>query len=160
MPNPIPEIIISLARAKGAPAKPQAAELKAAFLRTWALIPPRRCPEAFKHTRVSVNVRLIGDDEIAPMNKQFMNHDGPTDVLSFPMLDADPERGTFHIGDIVASFETAQREANQRGISVEEVLTRYCVHGFLHCLGYDDSTPAKRRSMFSVQEKAVKTQGK
>lgn len=142
-------------RAKGSPARPNKAELGAACLRAWALVPPKRCPEAFNADCLSLDVSLIDDAEMAERNQAFMRHEGPTDVLSFPIADLDHERGSFHLGDVLISFETAKREAAERGISVAEEVTRYCVHGFLHCMGFDDSTPAKRRAMFAIQEKAV-----
>jgi probable rRNA maturation factor len=80
----------------------------------------------------------------------------PTDVLAFPMEEIDPEREAFHLGEIVVSFTTAQREAAARGISAEEELSRYCVHGFLHLLGYRDGKAAERKKLFAVQEKALK----
>lgn len=142
-------------RAKGAPALPSKADLGAACLRAWALVPSKRCPEAFNSNVLSLDVSLIDDVEMAEKNQAYMQHEGPTDVLSFPITDLDHERGSFHLGDVLISFETAKREAAERGISVAEEVTRYCVHGFLHCMGYDDSTPAKRRAMFAIQEKAV-----
>jgi probable rRNA maturation factor len=151
----LPAFKIELVKSKGAPAKPTAMDLANAFGRAWRLIPAARAPLAFEQTRVSVNVLLVDDAEIAVQNEAHMRHSGATDVLSFPMGEFDPERGTFHLGDILASFQTAQREAAARGITLAEELTRYCIHGFLHCMGYDDSTPAKRKAMFAVQEKAV-----
>lgn len=146
---------VELTRRAGAPRRLSAAELSAVFLRAWDTIPVRRRPVFFARA-ISVNVLLVSDAEIAKLNVQHMRHAGATDVLSFPMGEIDPERGTFHAGDVVASFETAQREGKARGISVPEELMRYCVHGFLHCLGYEDSTPAKRRAMTTIQERTLK----
>lgn len=153
--NRTPEMKLLVTRAKGSPARPGKAELGAACLRAWAMIPPKRCPEAFKYTCLSLDVSLIDDAAMAEKNQTFMRHEGPTDVLSFPIADVDHERGSFHLGDVLIGFETARREAAERRISVAEEVTRLCVHGFLHCMGYDDTTPAKRRTMFAIQEKAV-----
>ncbi len=103
-----------------------------------------------------MDIHLLDDAEIAKLNQTHMKHAGPTDVLSFPMGEPDPERGAFNLGEIVASFETAQREASARDISFEEELSRYCVHGFLHLLGYDDDTAAHQKEMFAVQEKSLR----
>jgi len=148
-------MVVSITRAKGSPTKPSKLELAAACLRALALVPATRCPGAFDAERISLDVTFLNDANIADKNCDYMGHEGPTDVLSFPIVDHDHERGTFHLGDVLIGFEAAQREASERGISVAEEVTRYCVHGFLHCLGYEDSTPAKRRAMFAVQEKAV-----
>ncbi len=98
---------------------------------------------------------LVGDAEIAELNAQHMRHDGPTDVLTFPMGEPDFERKAYFLGEIVASHETAAREAAARGLDPREELARYCVHGFLHLLGYADGTPARRQAMEAVQERAL-----
>lgn len=139
----------------GAPETPTREELAALFERAWALTPSTRRPKLRGSTKLAVDVHVIGDAEIAALNREHLKHAGPTDVLSFPMGEADPERGAFHLGEIVASYETAQREAAARKITFEEELGRYCVHGFLHLLGYDDDTAPRRREMLGVQEKAV-----
>ena len=98
---------------------------------------------------------LVDDREIAAFNLSHLKHRGPTDVLSFPLGEFDPERRAYHLGEIVVSFETAHREAAARGLPYAEELSRYCVHGFLHLLGYTDDTEAQRREMFAIQEKIV-----
>ncbi len=155
MKTDLPQIEVLLTRPRGAPTQPTKAVLSAACARALSNVPMKRCPEAFEMKVISLDVTLINDVHMAEKNEEFMQHEGATDVLSFPIVDFDPERGTFHLGDVLISFDTAKREADERGISVAEEITRYCVHGFLHCLGYDDSTPAKRRAMFAIQEKAV-----
>jgi len=71
------------------------------------------------------------------------------------MGEVDLERGAYHLGEIVVSFDTAVREAKTRGLTIENELSRYCVHGFLHLLGYDDQTPQQQKEMFQMQEKAL-----
>ena len=101
------------------------------------------------------DVHIVGDARIASLNATHLKVHGPTDVLAFAMGELDPERRAFNCGEIVVSFETAQREAAARGIPVEEELSRYCLHGFLHLLGYDDNSKRAREAMFQVQEKAL-----
>lgn len=151
----LPDIKVFITRGKGAPKQPTPADLSAACARALKRVPPKRCPDAFAAEAISLDVTLMNDVAIAKKNLEFMRHEGPTDVLSFPIVDFDFERGSFALGDVLISFDTAKREATERGITVAEEITRYCVHGFLHCLGYDDSTPAKRRAMFAIQEPAV-----
>jgi probable rRNA maturation factor len=151
----VPKFLVHVSRSEGASKRPSAAKIRAAFSSAWNLIPATRFPSAFEKTRVSADIHFANDAEIAELNARHMKHEGPTDVLSFPMGDDDRERRSFHLGDIVASFETAEREARARSISVEEELLRYCLHGFLHCMGYDDSTRAKQKAIFAVQEEAL-----
>lgn len=142
-------------RSKGAPKTPSAKHIAAALERAWRAIPESRFPEAFTQKRIAIDVQLVRDEEIAEFNARHMGHADATDVLSFPIGELDRERNTFMLGDILASFETAQREARERKIPAAEELLRYVLHGFLHCMNYDDSTPAKRRAMFEVQERAL-----
>ena len=102
-----------------------------------------------------VNVLLTDDREITRMNRQFLGEEGPTDVLSFGS-EEDEKEGV--LGDVAVSGETAAREASARGLSPEEELTRYAVHGLLHLLGYDDQKEADRRRMWRRQEEIVKRQ--
>src|SRR4051812_35561007 len=139
----------------GAPENPTRDELAALFERAWALVPATRRPKLRGAMKLAVDVHVIGDAEIAELNQSHMKHAGPTDVLSFPMGETDPERGAYNLGEIVVSFETAQREAAARKLPYAEELSRYCVHGFLHLLGYDDDTPPHRREMITLQEKAL-----
>lgn len=151
-----PHFMVQLTRAGSAPRKPGRAALVQLFQTAWNLVPPTRRPDLNGVLRVSVDVHLIYDDAMAALNERFMCQRGPTDVLSFAMGEFDPECKACNLGEVVVSFQTAEREARARGIPIEEELARYCVHGFLHLLGYEDDTPARRRAMFKVQEKAVK----
>jgi len=124
------------------------------FSAAWNLVPAERRPELSK-PYIALDIHAVSDTEIAPLNWKFMKHKGPTDVLSFPLGDFDPARRAYHLGEIIVSYDTAKREAKERKLSCEEEFTRYCVHGFLHLLGYDDATTAQRKAMFTVQEKAL-----
>jgi probable rRNA maturation factor len=121
----------------------------------WEKVPADRRPPLPLARRIAVDLHVVSDETIAPLNLRFMRHTGPTDVLSFPLGEFDPERRALHAGEIVVSFETARREAAARGLPYEQEFARYCVHGFLHLLGYDDTTAAQRKAMFAVQEAAL-----
>ncbi|MCZ7646799.1 MAG: rRNA maturation RNase YbeY [Planctomycetota bacterium] len=137
---------------RGAPRAPTRAGLERLFERAWRAAPPNRRPDPRGGLRLAADVTFMSDAAIAEFNAQHLGHDGPTDVLSFPMLEFDPEREAFFLGEILASFETAAREARARGLPLEEELARYAVHGFLHLLGYADDTPSRRAAMARVQE--------
>ncbi len=64
-------------------------------------------------------------------------HDYPTDVLTFPL--ESPEENGQLVGDIVVSWDTARRNAEELGLSPEGELLLYVVHGTLHLLGFDDT---------------------
>ena len=102
-----------------------------------------------------LHVVLVGDAEIRRINRQHLQHDWPTDVLSFSYADetaTDCDRwprgqGLAIDGEIVISAETAVREAPRHGWSLRDELLLYAVHGCLHLCGYDDLSDAERPSM-------------
>ncbi len=87
--------------------------------------------------RLRLELVVVGDKKITELNRQFLQHNYPTDVLSFPddatAQEPDSERS---LGSIVVSVETAQRQADQAGIPVEAEIKTLATHGLLHLLGY------------------------
>lgn len=105
---------------------------------------------------VGLSVSVVDDAQMAELHVQYLGVEGPTDVLSFPLDDDDdPEGPEPLLGEVVVSVDTAAREASERGISTDEELLRYVVHGTLHLLGYDDHDPADRERMWARQEALV-----
>jgi len=80
-----------------------------------------------------LSLALMGDEEIAAMNAEYLSHEGPTDVISFEMQ----HPGGIPIGDIYIGALQAERQAAEHGVSFEEELLRLAMHGTLHVLGYD-----------------------
>lgn len=80
-----------------------------------------------------LSVILLTDREIAEMNERYLSHEGPTDVISFPLH---PEGGA-PLGDVYVGAEQAARQAAELGIPAREEVLRLAVHGTLHVLGYD-----------------------
>ncbi|MDX2274189.1 MAG: rRNA maturation RNase YbeY [Hyphomonadaceae bacterium] len=96
---------------------------------------------------------LLGDDmAIAALNKQFRGKDGPTNVLSFPAPELDPN----FFGDIALAAETIVQEANFQGKRFEHHAAHLVVHGFLHLLGYDHEQPEQAEAM-EARERAILT---
>ena len=94
--------------------------------------------------RARMTVALIDDQRIRQLNRQFLQEDEPTDVLSFPMGRTGQDGLE---GEIVVSAERAAAAAAQYGWKPEEELLLYIIHGALHLAGFDDTTPAKRHRM-------------
>lgn len=110
-----------------------------------------------------VSVLYTDDSFITQLNWQYRRVQGPTDVLSFPMMDPNSEIDKVEIpgvpnilGDIVISLETTRRQASEQGKSMEEELSLLLVHGVLHLLGYDHDSPEREAVMWDRQAKAVK----
>ncbi len=95
---------------------------------------------------------LITDDEtIRLYNKEYRNKDIATDVLSFPMKD------DVMLGDIVISYDTAKRQAEEADINIDRETAFLFIHGLLHLLGYDhEISKEDEEEMFALQEKILK----
>lgn len=100
---------------------------------------------------VALTVVLTTDARLAELNKQFRDMDAPTDVLSFPSGETDPETGKRYLGDIVISYSRALDQANIGAHSLDDELRLLAVHGVLHLLGYDHGSPVEKASMWSAQ---------
>ncbi|MDQ6692373.1 MAG: rRNA maturation RNase YbeY [Candidatus Dormibacteraeota bacterium] len=91
----------------------------------------------------SANVRLAGDRELRRLNARFAGEDHVTDVLSFASGDAAPA----FLGDIVISWQAAQRQAQAFGHPAQVEVALLAAHGFLHLLGWDHATPREEAEM-------------
>lgn len=101
-----------------------------------------------------VGVTLSGDERLAALNLEYRGIEGPTDVLSFSMLEGEfAEFSGGQLGDIVISVETAGRNAAEAGQSLEREISMLTVHGALHLTGLDhDGGPDDGDEIFELQE--------
>jgi probable rRNA maturation factor len=91
----------------------------------------------------AISVAVVDDPTIAALHAEFLHDPRPTDVLSF-VLDQSPR----HLeGEVVVSADTAAASAPQFGGTAADELLLYVIHGALHLVGYDDTTPRKRAVM-------------
>lgn len=95
----------------------------------------------------AVDVILLSDASIHDMNKKFLKHDYPTDVITFP-LDDQPMTGEIYI-----SVETASEQAAEYGVTLTNELCRLAIHGALHLVGHDDATKAQREQMHQLENR-------
>ncbi len=110
------------------------------------------CQSALEHEKekkAQLELHVVGDKRMRRWNNEYLNHDYTTDVLAFE-LGYDPRLGL--CGMLVVCRPFAIRKAKELGISEQEELSRYVLHGCLHLLGYDDKSPDKRKHMWEVQE--------
>lgn len=105
--------------------------------------------------RARMTVAVIDDAHIRRLNRRFLNHDEPTDVLSFPM--GRSRRGVE--GEIVVSAERAAAAAEQYGWTPEEELLLYIIHGALHLAGFDDAAPRQQSQMRRQEALCLKRLG-
>ena len=110
-------------------------------------------------------ITAVDLDTIAELHVRWMDLEGPTDVMSFPMDELTPgatggrpdaaQAGPAMLGDIVLCPEFAQRQAAAAGHSLGHELALLTVHGCLHLLGYDHTTAAEEKEMFGLQNELL-----
>jgi len=93
---------------------------------------------ALPPARGNISIAVVDDATIHELNRRFLAHDYPTDVLSFLL----EEGGNLIEGEIIVSADTAATAAAKFGWSAENELLLYVIHGALHLVGYDDQSPA------------------
>jgi probable rRNA maturation factor len=92
----------------------------------------------------TISLAFVDNPTIHRLNKQFLNHDEPTDVLTFPMSGPGAKKLE---GEIVIGAEVARTQAAERGHNEQAELALYVIHGLLHLCGFDDTTAAAVRQM-------------
>lgn len=102
-----------------------------------------------------VSLVLVGDAAIHALNRDWRGVDRPTDVLSWPLEDDAPAATEDVLGDVVISLDTARRQAEARGWSLEEETALLLVHGILHLLGHEDETEAGAETMRTIERQIL-----
>ncbi len=123
---------------------------------------------AVKHLRIRTRGRLaitfIDSRRMRTLNRRFLRHDRPTDVLSFrydgePACLPKPIRRRQVVGEILIAPRQARTYATQHGIAYDEELSRYVIHGLLHWLGHNDGTLAEQRRMRARENRLLRRCG-
>jgi len=115
--------------------------LRAYLERAWKLL---------AKSPAELSIALVNDRAMSDLHKQFMNIQGPTDVLTFP-IDVAPN-GQVESGEVVICVPEARRQAKMRGIPVQRELLLYALHGLLHLNGFDDRTGSDFRRMHAMED--------
>jgi probable rRNA maturation factor len=109
---------------------------------------------ALSHQRAApgaLSISLTGDETLQALNRDYLDVDQPTDVLSFPSETDDPDRSGRYFGDIAISYPRALAQAQAGGHAVEDELQLLTVHGVLHLLGHDHQAGADKQRMWQAQ---------
>jgi probable rRNA maturation factor len=110
---------------------------------------------ALKHqsapAEADLTIVLSDDAQLQELNLQWMGVDAPTDVLSFPSDEIDPESGNRYLGDILISVQRAAEQAKAAGHAVEAEVQLLVIHGILHLLGHDHAEAAEKAKMWQAQ---------
>jgi len=105
----------------------------------------------FQAKNCELCVHLVEAGEMARINEKFLQHIGPTDVITFTDIEG---RVGLH-GEIFICPEVAVSQANEFRTSWQEELIRYAIHGLLHLMGHDDRSAAARKAMKREEDRIV-----
>jgi probable rRNA maturation factor len=140
-------------------------EFKSRFKSVWLKNIMRQVLQVEKVVAKSeVSLVLTGDEKILALNKQYLQEDRPTDVLSFPMNEQSKSRTVFvnipdgkrHLGEVIISYPQAVKQAKEHGHSVKREVVILLIHGILHLLGYDHDIPERKKAMNRKESAIIK----
>ena len=109
--------------------------------------------------RASVSLVLTGDARIRTLNRDFLESDRPTDVLSFPLADPDDltdRERDLYLGEIYISVETARTQAKEARRPLRLEVLHLAIHGLLHLLGHDHASAVERRRMRAAESRLLR----
>ena len=113
----------------------------------------------FQSSESELSIVLTDDARLQLLNRDYLGIDAPTDVLSFPAAETDPETGARYIGDILISIPRARVQAEAAGHPLETEVQLLVVHGVLHLLGHDHAETADKARMWKAQAEALEQLG-
>jgi probable rRNA maturation factor len=91
-----------------------------------------------------ISLAFVDNPTIHTLNKRYLDHDEPTDVLSFPLSEPNAPRLA---GELVIGVEVALAQAQELGHNVQLELGLYVIHGLLHLCGFDDKSDIAAKEM-------------
>ena len=106
-----------------------------------------------------LSIILTDDARLHELNLNYLGVDAPTDVLSFPASETDPETGARYIGDILISVPRAQNQADAAGHPLEAEVQLLVVHGVLHLMGHDHAEAEEKVRMWKAQTEILERIG-
>lgn len=93
---------------------------------------------------------FCSDEKILEVNKEYLQHDYYTDIITFDYT----EDGVIN-GDVFISLETVKSNAEEFGVTFDQELHRIIIHGILHLCGIDDKGPGERENMTAKENEAL-----
>ena len=106
-----------------------------------------------------MTIVLTDDAQLHELNREYLGVDAPTDVLSFPASETDPETGAQYLGDIIISIPRAMLQAQAGGHPLEAEVQLLVVHGTLHLLGHDHAEVEEKARMWQAQAEVMSRLG-
>ncbi|MDA7950014.1 MAG: rRNA maturation RNase YbeY [Pirellulaceae bacterium] len=106
-------------------------------------------------TRGEISLAVVDDKKIHELNLAYLDHDYPTDVLSFALEEGD----NFLEGEVIVSYDTAKQKGVEYAWPPEQELLLYVIHGTLHLVGYDDKEENARLEMRQKETEVLRRLG-
>ena len=106
-----------------------------------------------------LTIVLTDDAKLRELNRDYLGIDAPTDVLSFPASETDPETARPYLGDILISIPRAEQQAHAAGHALEAEVQLLAVHGTLHLLGHDHAETEEKGLMWKAQAEVLERLG-
>ena len=101
----------------------------------------------FGFDQSEISIALVDDPTIRDLNKQYLNHDYETDVISFVLEESD----TALTGQLLVSTDTAEKMGQKIGVPMQHEVLLYVIHGMLHLVGFDDTDPESAEKMRAAE---------
>ena len=111
---------------------------------------------ACSQEKATISLVLSDDAQLQELNRQYLGIDAPTDVLSFPSGEIDPETQQYYLGDVLISYPRAISQADAGGHPLEAEVQLLVVHGVLHLCGYDHGEPDEKAKMWQLQAEILR----
>jgi len=123
----------------------------------------RAAQQALQHAGADASAEativLSDDAQLHALNRQFLDIDAPTDVLSFPGGETDPDSDALYLGDVIISLSRAQAQAAAGGYALQDELQLLVVHGVLHLMGHDHAEEEEKAKMWAAQAEILESLG-
>ena len=103
-----------------------------------------------------ITIVITGNEEIQALNKEYLDNDAPTDVLSFPSDELDRDTGNRYLGDIIISYPQAEAQAQTGWHALNAEIELLVVHGVLHLLVHDHAEEAQKKEMWTAQAEVLR----
>jgi len=106
-----------------------------------------RAVNAFNYSISELNFTFMSDDDLLKINKDYLNHNFYTDIITF-----DNTIGKVISADIAISYDRVKENAKALDIDLNTELNRVMIHGVLHCLGFEDHTEEQKHKMRELED--------
>ncbi len=116
----------------------------------------RKVLQSLELEKIELSILIVNDKKIQELNSNYRDQDKPTDVLSFPQEEGTiDEAGHRLLGDVVVSAETAEKQAEDHCLTLDQEIMLLIIHGVLHLMGYDHEQSREDAAFMKKKTKLV-----